>query len=72
LVKFFQEYNIDLGHSTTYYPKGNGLAEFSNRNLIKIMKKMLSQNKKAWDSHLKYDVWENKVSIKRAIGTSPF
>jgi hypothetical protein len=33
---------------------------------------MLSQNKKPWDSHLKYVVWVDIVSIKRAIGTSPF
>jgi hypothetical protein len=72
LLQFFQNYNIDLGHSTTYYPQGNGLEESSNKNLIKIIKKMLSQNKKAWDSHLKYVVWADRVSIKRSIGTSPF
>jgi hypothetical protein len=33
---------------------------------------MLSQNKKAWDSHLKYAVWVDRVNIKRSIGTSPF
>jgi hypothetical protein len=33
---------------------------------------MLSKNKRAWDSHLKYDFWEDRVSIKRAIGISPF
>jgi hypothetical protein len=47
LVKFFQDYNIDLGHSTTYYPQGNGLVESSKKNLINIIKKMLFQNKKA-------------------------
>jgi hypothetical protein len=43
-----------------------------NTNLIKIIKKMFSQNKKAWDSHLNYVAWDNRVSIKRSIGTSPF
>jgi len=33
---------------------------------------MFSQNKKEWDSHLKYVPRTNKVKIKRAIGTSPF
>jgi hypothetical protein len=64
LVQFFQNYNIELGHSTAYYPQGNGLVESSNKNLIKIIKKMLSQNKKAWDSHLKYAVWADIVNIK--------
>jgi len=48
------------------------LAKSSNKKLINIIEKMLSKNKKAWDSHLKYVVWEDIVSIKRAIGTSPF
>ena len=26
LVKFFNDYNIILSHSTAYYPQGNGLA----------------------------------------------
>jgi hypothetical protein len=58
LLQFCQNYNIEMGHSTAYYPQGNGLVESSNKNLINIIKKVLSQNKKAWDSHLKYAVWE--------------
>ena len=29
LVKFCNDYNIILSHSTSYYPQGNGLAESS-------------------------------------------
>jgi hypothetical protein len=73
LIQFFRNYNIALGHSTTYYPQAsNGLARSSNKSIIKIIKKLLSPNKKAWDSHLKYAVRANRVSIKRSIGTSPF
>jgi hypothetical protein len=72
LLQFCQNYNIELGHSIAYYPQGNGLVESSNKNIINIIKKVLSQNKKAWDSHLKYVVWEDRVSIKRSLGTSPF
>jgi hypothetical protein len=48
------------------------LEKSSNKNVIKIIKKMLSQNNKAWDSHLQYAVWADILSIKRSIGTSPF
>ena len=41
LVKFCNEYNIILSHSTTYYPQGNGLAESSNKNLVRTIKKLL-------------------------------
>ena len=46
IVIFCQSYNITLGHSTTYYPQGNGLAKSSNKSLIKIIKKLLQDNKK--------------------------
>ena len=40
LVKFCNDYNIILSHSTAYYPQGNGLAKSSNKSLIKIIKKL--------------------------------
>ena len=40
LVKFCSDYIIILSHSTTYYPQGNGLAESSNKSLIRIIKKL--------------------------------
>jgi transposase InsO family protein len=37
LVKLCEELGIQLVHSTTYYPQGNGLAESSNKSLVKII-----------------------------------
>jgi transposase InsO family protein len=50
MINFCQKYNIILGHSTTYYPQGNGLVESSNKSLMTIIKKVLTENKKAWHS----------------------
>lgn len=36
------------------------------------MKKLLQHNKKAWHAKLIYALWENMVSTKKSIGTSPF
>jgi hypothetical protein len=72
MISFCQKYNIVLGHSTTYYPQGNGLAESSNKSLISIIKKVLKENKKSWHLHLKYALWENRIGTKKSIGTSPF
>ena len=72
MVSFFQKYNIVLGHSMTYYPQGNGLAESSNKSLISIIKKVLRKNKKSWHVHLKYTLWENQIGMKKSIDTSPF
>jgi hypothetical protein len=61
-----------LIHSTPYYPQGNGLAESSNKSLIKIIKRLLEDNKKAWDSKLKFSLWADRVTTKRSLGISPF
>jgi hypothetical protein len=61
-----------LVHSTPYYPRGNGLAVSSNKSLIRIIKKLLIENKKSWDSKLKFALWANRISAKKSIGTSPF
>jgi len=63
---------IKLVHSTSYYPQGNGLAESSNKSLIRIIKKMSEDNKKNWVSKLKYALWADRVTIKKSIGNSPF
>jgi hypothetical protein len=37
-----------------------------------MIKKVLTENKKAWHIHLKYALWANRISTKRSIGISPF
>ena len=49
---FCQNYNIDLTHSTPYYPQGNGLVESSNKSPVRIIKKMMTKNKINWDTQL--------------------
>jgi transposase InsO family protein len=41
LIDFCSQYHITLGHSTTYYPQGNGIAESSNKILVNILRKTL-------------------------------
>ena len=52
--------------------QGNGLAKSSNKSLIRIIKKLLEDNKKNWDSKLKYALWADRVTTKKSIGNSPF
>jgi len=72
MIAFCDKYNIILSHSAAYYPQGNGLVESSNKSLIRIIKKMLAENKKSWDSNLKYALWVDRISTKKSIGVSPF
>ena len=72
MVSFCEQNGIVLKHSTSYYPQGNGLVESSNKNIVQRIKKLLSQNKRSWDSMLKYALCADRITTKKAIGTSPF
>jgi len=72
LVEMCDSMGIKLVHSTSYYLQGNGLAESYNKSLIRIIKKLLEDKKKNWDSKLKYELWANRVTIKKSTGNSPF
>ena len=72
LIKFCEQYGITLVHSTPFYPQGNGFAESSNKSLINIIKKLLEENKKAWDSKMKFSLWDDRVTTKRSLGLFPF
>jgi len=39
---------------------------------MRIIKKILSDNKKAWNSHLKYDIWENIINTKISTSISSY
>ena len=48
------------------------MEESYNKNLARIIKKLLEYNKRAWHTKLKYALWAGRISTKRAIGMSPF
>jgi hypothetical protein len=72
IEKFCKDYNITLGHSTAYYPQGNGLAKSSNKSLIRIIKRLMHDNKKVWHKKLIYALWADRVTTKKSISTSSF
>ena len=72
LVKMCESMGIQLVHSISYYPQGNGLAESSNKILVRIIRKLLEKNQKSWDSKIKFTLWADKATDKKSIGTSPF
>ena len=44
IIDFYFEYGITIGHSSDYFPQGNGQEESSNKNLMNIVKKLVSNN----------------------------
>eukprot|EP00253_Pinus_taeda_P016372 PITA_16372 len=72
MINFCHKYHITLGHSSAYYPHGNGLAESSNKSLINIIKKVLEENKNNWHKKLTNALWVDRLTTKRSIGMSPY
>jgi hypothetical protein len=69
---FALEKGIKLKYSPSYYPQGNGLAESTTKNLIKIIKRIVSENHKNWHNALYNALWADKVTPKASVGNSPF
>ena len=36
--------------STSYYPQTNGLAEYTNKTLLNILRKIVNENRTDWDT----------------------
>jgi transposase InsO family protein len=72
LAEFCFKYGIVLSHSSNYYPQGNRLAESSNKNLMNIIKKVVGENKRSWDSKIKYALWTDRITTKTSTGRTPF
>jgi hypothetical protein len=69
---FALEKGIKLEYYANYYPQGNGLVESTNKNLIKILKRTVSNNHKSWNTTLFYALWDDRVATKTTISNSPF
>ena len=50
----------------------NRLEDSSNKSLIKIIKRLLEDNKKAWNPKLKFSLWADRVTTKKYLGVSLF
>jgi hypothetical protein len=72
MSSFCFKYGIILSHASDYYPRGNGQAESTNKNLMTIVKKIVGENKGSWDSKIKYALWADRITKKVATGKSPF
>eukprot|EP00253_Pinus_taeda_P013991 PITA_13991 len=52
--------------------EGNGVAESSNKNLIRIICKSVANNHRNWHNALTNALWADRVTPKVALGNSPY
>jgi hypothetical protein len=70
--EFVELYRIKLLNSSPYYAQANGHAESSNRTLINLIKKKISDNPKHWHKILSEALWAHRISKHSATKVSPF
>jgi hypothetical protein len=72
LIEFSLDKGIIIKYSANYYPQGNGVAESTNKNLVRILKKTVVDNHRNWHNQLHNVLWDDRVTPKEAIGNSPY
>jgi hypothetical protein len=71
-MDFALDKGIIINYSANYYPQGNGVAESTNKNLVRILKKIVVNNQRNWHNLLHNALWADRVTPKEAIGNSPY
>ena len=65
-------YNINHRVATAYHPQTNGQAEVSNREIKRILEKVVNPSRKDWSLRLDEAAWAYRIAYKTPLGTSPF
>ena len=59
-------------NSTAYHPQANGQAESTNKVLVRILKKIVEENRANWDEKLDLTLWAFQTAYKVATELTPF
>ncbi|XP_073137635.1 uncharacterized protein [Henckelia pumila] len=70
--KLLAKYGITHKISTPYHPQTSGQVEVSNREIKRILEKMVSTSRKDWSVRLDDALWAYRTAFKTPIGTTPY
>ena len=66
-----QKYGIRHHRSFAYRPQTNAAAEAANKNIKKILKKMV-ETSRDWSTKLHFALWASRTSFRTSTGATPY
>ncbi len=71
-VQFADSMGIKLLNSSPYYAQANGQAEASNKSLIKLIKRKISDYPWQWHTRLAEALWSYRMACHESIQVPPY
>ena len=71
IAKLLQRYGIEHHKSSPYRPQANGAIEAANKNVKRILSKMV-KTYKDWSEHLPFALWGYRTTTRTATRQTPF